>query len=145
MKRIPFGGFALILATLFGMVQFGAPAAFAAPASGTQQKNSKTKITHPNYHVRTLPGLTGPTQKSSKQKAKKRAKKLEKATLQNEAFVGTITKKNGHYVLTAGMFTFKLTNQKKVKKYKGKKVRVTGKLNPETNRIMVHQIKKASG
>lgn len=147
MKTITFGGLALILAALFGMVQLGAPAAYALPTRSTQQKKqkkSKTKIIHRKYKIRGLPGLTAPGPGAAKEKAKKRAEKLEKSTLQNQSFIGTIAQQNGHYVLTAGMFTFKLTDQGQAKKYKGKKVRITGKLNPQTNKINVHQIQKVS-
>lgn len=142
MKRLTLGGTALVLAALFGMVQFGSPQAFALPATSTQT-NTKVKKTKPQYHVRTLPGLTGPAHKANG-KAKKEAQKLENQALQNQAFLGTIARKNGHYVLSAGIFTYKLNDQSQAEKFKGKKVRVTGKLNPQTNRIQVKKITKAS-
>lgn len=143
MKRLTIGGMALVLAALFGMVQFSPPAALALPPTGTQT-NTRVKKTKPHYRIRTLPGLTGPAHKANS-KAKKKAKRLEKQALQKQAFLGTIAKKNGHYVLTAGIFTYKLNNQSEAQKFKGKKVRVTGKLNPKTNKIQVKKITKASG
>lgn len=138
MKRIAFAGLALTLAGLFGMVQFGSPAAFARPDTNTQSKN-----TQPRYRIRKLPGLTTPVHRAQN-KARKKAEKVAKAAVQQQAFLGTIAKKNGHYVLTAGIFTFKLNDQAQAKKFNGKKVRVSGKLNPQTNRIQVASIKKVS-
>lgn len=138
MKRIALSGWALIFAALFGMVQFGSPAAFARPDASTQ-----TKTTESQYHVRKLPGLTAPAHSQSK--ATKNAGKTAKANVRKQAFLGTIAKKNGHYVLTSGIFTFKLNDQAQVKKFKGKRVKVTGKLNPQTNKIQVANIETASG
>lgn len=143
MRRLTLGGMALVLAALLGMVHFGSAAALALPATATQT-NTKVKKTKPRYRIRTLPGLTGPGHKANS-KAKEKAKKLEKEALQKQAFLGTISKKNGHYVLTAGIFTYKLNDQSQAEKFKGKKVRVTGKLNPTTNKIQVKKITKASG
>lgn len=138
MKIITLSGTAFVLAVLFGIVPFASRAAFALPATGTESTNSK-----PTYHIRTLPGLTGPAHKA-KTNAQKKAQKVEKTIARQQAYLGTITKENGHYVLTAGMFTFKLNDQAQVKKFNGKRVQVTGKLNPQTNKIKVEQIKKAS-
>ena len=61
-----------------------------------------------------------------------------------QVFLGTISKQNGHYVLTAGQFTYKLNDPAKVKKYNGEQVQITGKLNPKTNKIKIIRVKKPS-
>ncbi len=136
MKRIRFSGLVLILAALFGMVQFASPAAFAVPDANTHAER-----TQPRYHIRKLPGLTAPLHAQSK--ARKKAGKVAKASVQQQAYLGTIAKENGHYVLTDGISTFKLSNQAQAKKFIGKKAQVNRKLNPVTNRIRVSQIMTA--
>lgn len=137
MKTIRFSGMVLILAALFAMVQFASPFAFAVPDANTHAER-----TQPHYRIRKLPGLNAPLHTQSK--AEKKAEKVAKGAVQQQAFLGTIAKKNGHYVLTEGIFTFKLNNQAKAKKFLGKKVQVKGKLNPQNNRIQVSQIKPVS-
>lgn len=148
MKTISLSGLVLVLATFFGMVQFGPPAAFARPdTNATSLTNSKVKKTKAHYHIRRLPGLTAPAHKkqsNAEREAKKKAKKAEKEAVNRQHFLGTIAKKNGHYVLTSGILTFKLNDQAQAKKYAGKKVNVTGKLDPYKNRINVQIIQSES-
>lgn len=133
MKRINLVGLALVFAAFAGMVQLGSPAALA-------QSNSSTgvKMTHPKYRIRGAKHA-----KKSNAKAMKKVEKSVKRALKHETFLGKITRKKGQYVLTAGIFTFKLTDQAEAKKYSGEHVRVTGKLDPETNKIQVTKIKQA--
>lgn len=132
MKKTIYGLFALALAALFGTVLCGPSEAFARPMPKAQNSSSNS-----GYHIRKLPGLTAPAKKKAKKKP------INKSFLKHEAFLGKIAKKNGHYVLTAGIFSYKLSNQAEAKKYKGENVKVIGKLNPQTNKITVKQIKKA--
>lgn len=122
MKNITLSGMALILAAFIGMVQFGSPTAFARPAAAAQMGQ-----TQQTQHVQ-LPG-----------------KNSANSAIYSHAqiFMGTVSKQNGHYVLTAGQFTYKLNDQSKVKKYNGEQVLITGRLNPKTNKITVMKIKKS--
>lgn len=122
MKKITFGGLALLVATFFGMVQFGSLTAFARSTPVGQMGQ-----THQAQDV----------QLASKQAGMAPYNKAQ-------VFLGTIAKQNGHYVLTVGQMTYKLTDQAKVKRYKGEQVQITGKLNPKTNKITVKKIKKSS-
>lgn len=122
MKKITFSALAFLVAAFFGMIQFGSPTALAATtASGQMGQNKQAQ------HVQ-LP---------SNQQGMNPYNKAE-------AFLGTVTKQNGHYVLTVGQITYKLTDQRKVAQYKGKQVEIIGKLNPKTNRIKVKTIKRPS-
>ena len=120
MKKISLGTLALVAGALFVAMQFASPAAFARSAAVTQmgqsQQNAKVKVP-------SNPRMT-PSNGS-------------------QIFWGTVKKQNGHYVLTAGQFTYKLNDQSQLKKYAGEQVQVTGKLNPKTNKIKVKKIKKA--
>jgi uncharacterized protein YdeI (BOF family) len=55
---------------------------------------------------------------------------------------GTIMKEKGQYVLkdTASGASYKLDDQDKAKQFEGKQVKVTGKLDPNTNQIHVESI-----
>jgi|GEM_PF-2627233 len=142
MKTTALSGLVLMIAAMFVTVQFGAVTAFARPDTNTT--SSKVKKTKSHYHMMKLPGLTAPAHSRARQKARKEAKKAEKEALNRQHFLGTIAKKNGHYVMTAGILTFKLNDQAQVRKYAGKTVNITGKLNPYQNRINVQNIKTAS-
>lgn len=61
-----------------------------------------------------------------------------------EIFVGTISKRNGNYVLVAGANHYKLSDQGKAAKYNGKAVEVYGKLNVASNTIHVKKIESLS-
>lgn len=122
MKKFTIGGMVLMFAAFIGMVQFGSPAAFARSTAAAQMGQSQQ-----SQHVQ-LPG-----------------KKSANIAMSNtpEAFLGTITRKNGNYVLTVGRFTYKLNEQSKLSKYDGAQVQIIGNLNPRTNKIKVQEIKKA--
>lgn len=123
MRKLTLSAIALGTAAFFAVVQFASPAAFAQPAAAAQMGQ-----TQQSQHVQ-LPG-----------------KNPANAAIYKHAqiFMGTISKQNGHYVLTAGQFTYKLNEQSKLAKYKGEQVQITGKLNPKTNKVHVLKIKKAS-
>lgn len=123
MKKITFGGMTLILAAFFGMMVAGSPTAFARSTAVAQR--GKTQQTQ---HVQ-LPNES-PANMA-----------LYNTT---QVFLGTVTKQDGHYVLTAGQLTYKLNDQSKVQKYNGEQVQIIGKLNPKTNKIKVKKIKKAN-
>jgi Protein of unknown function (DUF5818) len=63
-----------------------------------------------------------------------------------KAFNGTIVKEKGKLVLkdTAANVSYQLDNQEKAKAFEGKPVRVTGKLDLDTNLIHVESIEGAS-
>lgn len=126
MRRVTLSGVALVIAAFFGIMQFGSQAAFARSTAVAQMGQNQT-----GQHVQ----LPGHSQYHTAQKQLKRA----------QVFLGTITKKNGHYVLTAGAFNYKLSNQSWAEKYSGKEVEVTGKLNVKTNKIKVKKIKVVAG
>lgn len=123
MKKITLNAMTLVVAAFFGIVQFGSPTAFARTAAiardGQNQQTQQPKV----------PG-----------------KSPANAALysQPQVFLGTVTKQNGHFVLTAGQFTYKLNDQSKIKKYAGEQVQITGKLNPKTNKIKIMKIRKPS-
>lgn len=123
MKTITFGATAIILAACIGMVQFGSPTTFARSTAVAQAGNSQ------HSHQAQISGNSSAN-----------------AALysQSQVFLGTISKDNGHYVLTAGYFTYKLDDQSKVKQYDGEQVQITGKLNPKTNKIHIIRIRKPS-
>lgn len=121
MKKFIFSGLVMAVAAFFGVLGFAPSTAFARSTAvaevGQTQKGPQVK----------LPSNSGmPPYK------------------QAEVFLGTISKQNGHYVLTAGQMTYKLNDPAKVKKYNGEQVQITGKLNPKTNKIQVLKIKKPS-
>lgn len=119
MKKISLGTLALVAGAFFIAMQFASPAAFARPAAASQmgqsQQGAKVKI--PSNPGRSPSNVS-------------------------QIFWGTVTKKNGQYVLTAGQFTYKLNDQSQLAKYAGEQVQITGKLKPKTNRIKVQKIKK---
>jgi len=61
-------------------------------------------------------------------------------------FSGTIVKEKGKFVLkdTATKMSYQLDDQDKAKQFEGKQVKVTGKLNIETNLIHVENIEAGS-
>lgn len=63
-----------------------------------------------------------------------------------KVFTGTIMKKGGMLVLkdASGSTTYQLDDQKKVKSYVGKAVRVTGSLDAAANTIHVQEIEATS-
>lgn len=126
MRKLTLGGMALVLTTFFGIMQFGPPAVFARPSAV-----EKIGQTQSGQHVR-LPS------QSQYQMARKQSKRAH-------LYVGTITKKNGHYVLSEGGFSYKLSNQTQAMKDYGKEVEVSGKLNPKTNKIKIKKIKVMGG
>lgn len=119
MKKISLGTLALVAGAFFIAMQFASPAAFARPSAASQmgqsQQGAKVKI--PSNPGRSPSNVS-------------------------QIFWGTVTKKNGQYVLTAGQFTYKLNDQSQLAKYAGEQVQITGKLKPKTNRIKVQKIKK---
>lgn len=60
----------------------------------------------------------------------------------SQLFIGNVRKEKSGYELTAGSIHFKLANSRKVKKYVGEQVKITGKLNVVTNTIHVQKIQK---
>lgn len=120
MKNFVVSGIALVVASFFAMIQFGSPTAFARPMPAAQMGQS--------------------------QQGQVQTKNQAKPAYRNaQIYLGTVTKQNGQYVLKAGTFTYKLSDQSQAKKYEGKEVQITGKLNPKTNKINVQKIKKAGG
>jgi len=70
----------------------------------------------------------------------------EMQTQDAKPFNGTIVKEKGKLVLkdTAANVSYQLDDQDKAKKFEGKQVRVTGKLDLDTNLIHVENIEAAS-
>lgn len=126
MRKLTLSGMVLALAAFFGIMQYGSPTAFARSSAVAQMGQTQT-----GQHVQ-LPG------KSQYHMARKQSKRVH-------LYVGTITKKNGHYVLTDGGFSYKLSNQAQAMKDYGKEVEVSGRLNPKTNKIKVKKIKVMGG
>jgi hypothetical protein len=59
-----------------------------------------------------------------------------------ETFTGSISKGvSGYFLKVSDVMFYKLDNESKVKDYEGKKVEVTGTLEPSTNLIHVQSIK----
>ena len=59
--------------------------------------------------------------------------------------VGTIVKDADEYVLkTADNTTYQLNDQKKAKEYEGKKVKITGSLELDSNTIQIESIELVS-
>jgi hypothetical protein len=67
-------------------------------------------------------------------------------TQEAKPFNGTIVKENGKLVLkdTAANISYKLDDQDKAKQFQGKQVKVTGKLDMNTNLIHVESIEGGS-
>jgi len=67
-------------------------------------------------------------------------------TQEAKSFNGTIVKEKGKLVLKdmAANVSYELDNQDKAKQFEGKQVKVTGKLDAETNLIHVDNIELAS-
>lgn len=122
MRKLTLSTIALGAAAFFAVAQFASPAAFARPATVAQM---------------------GQTQQSKQPQMPGKNTANNAIHNQTQMFLGTISKQNGHYVLTVGQFTYKLNDQSELAKYNGEQVRITGKLNPKTNKINVQKIKKA--
>jgi len=67
-------------------------------------------------------------------------------TSNSQTFVGKITRASGKYVLKddATQATYALDDQSQAKKFEGKSVKVSGKLDAQTNTIQVAAIEPAS-
>lgn len=122
MRKITLSGLALLLAAFFAMIQFGSPTAFAQ--SKTVAQAGQTQTGQQAHQQGQHPYQVGQNH-------------LKPA----EVFVGSISMKNGNYVLVSGATTYKLSNQAMAKKYNGKDVEVFGKLTPNTNTIHIKKIR----
>jgi uncharacterized protein YdeI (BOF family) len=103
------------------------------PAPSSQQPTSQQPTSTPQE-----PAATAPQQDSQMSN--------DMQTQEAKAFSGRIVKENGELVLKdpVAKVSYKLDDQSKAKRYSGKQVKVTGKLDMDSNTIHVDSIKLLS-